>query len=521
MNIQEQPNTAIEELLKKAAENSSDHEVYHKMGEYYENQGNVKRAYLCYSHSLFLCTQEEETALLSGVLKEFTEKYSKEIPKVGFILPSVPVLEQMKAILQTCLSLREDCQTIIVIDLEESEDVTDWLKEQKELSIVPGKGISTALAYEKAAALTKEDEDLLFMGKGSVLLNHALFQLRMSLYRNDSTGAVSAVTNGPAHGLTEFKIPIQRANVYAAEHNLPGDEHMDPVLIPSCSTVLVGRDSWEEVSGPDEHFSTQEVLEKDLCFQLLHQKKITYLCHHAYVYSFEQQQNNQARWADYNYFHRKWGVRLNYSLFSRPDILALVKDPKETPLRALDVGCACGATLLSLKNRYPASQLHGIELDPGSWKISSLLFPVTQGNVEENLDYQEEFFDYIIFGDVLEHLHQPEDVLVNMKRYLKPGGAVLASIPNVMHISVIRDLLNGFWTYQDSGILDRTHLRFFTKVEITRMFSRAGYEIEDMGVTRVWISEEQQKLMDQLCSITQSRPEAFTTYQYLVKARKK
>ena len=97
---------------------------------------------------------------------------------------------------------------------------------------------------------------------------------------------------------------------------------------------------------------------------------------------------------------------------------------------------------------------------------------------------------------------------------------ILASIPNIMHISVLGDLLNGNFTYQDSGILDRTHLRFFTKGEIQKMFSRAGYEITDMGNTRVWISEDQQKLIQTLCTISTSPADAFTAYQYLVKAKK-
>ncbi len=141
--------------------------------------------------------------------------------------------------------------------------------------------------------------------------------------------------------------------------------------------------------------------------------------------------------------------------------------------------------------------------------------------MEETLDYEDGYFDYIIFGDVLEHLHQPAAVLENMKRYLKPGGAILASIPNIMHISIVSNLLNGYWTYEDSGILDKTHLRFFTKNEIVRMFSQTGYQIEDIGVTRIYITPEQQKLIEQLCSISSSGMDAFTTYQYLIRARKK
>lgn len=520
MKTQVEPLKSMEKLYEEAAGNSRNYKVYYEMGKHYQEEGNLKRAYLCYVHSHFLCDQKEEALSLSKEIKKFKKDFPKETPSVTIIIPAVPVLAQMEAILNASLALKEDCETVIILDMEESEEVTNWLHENHDVTVVSAKGLSPHAAYQKAVQSAGKTDDLLLLDKGSALLSHALFQLRMSLYKNEDIGAANAVTNGPAQGLTEFVTPIRRADGYAVEHNLPGDNHMDPTLIPTCGSVLVRRDCWEKVNGFDDSFLTLEVAQKDLSFQLLQSKKLTYLCHHGYVYTLAQVQNNPARWFDYNHFYEKWNVRLNYSLFSRPDILGLITDPTETPLKVLDVGCACGASLLSIKNKFPNADLHGIELDPGSWGIASKLFPVTQGNVEEDLDYPLESFDYIIFGDVLEHLHQPEAVLVNMKRYLKPGGMILASIPNIMHISVLGDLLNGNFTYQDSGILDRTHLRFFTKGEIQKMFSRAGYEIADMGNTRIWINEDQQKLIQTLCTLSTSQADAFMAYQYLVKAKK-
>lgn len=520
MKTQVEPLKSMETLYEEAAGNSRNYKIYDEMGKYYQKEGNLKRAYLCCVHSHFLCDREEEAILLSEQIETLKKKLKNEIPSVTIMIPSVAVPAQMEAILNASLALKEDCETVIILDTEESEEVTSQLLENQEITVVSVKGLSPHAAYEKAAAMAGERDDLLLLDRGSALLSHALFNLRMSLYKDEETGAANAVTNGPAQGLTEFVTPIRRADGYAIEHNLPGDRHMDPTLIPTCGSLLIRRDCWDKVNGFDDSFLTLEVAQKDLSFQLLQSKKLTYLCHHAYVYTLAQPQNNSARWFDYNHFYEKWNVRLNYSLFSRPDILGLITDPPQTPLKILDVGCACGASLLSIKNKFPSADLHGIELDPGSWSIASKLFPVTQGNVEEDLDYPLESFDYIIFGDVLEHLHQPQAVLVNMKRYLKPGGMILASIPNIMHISVLGDLLNGNFTYQDSGILDRTHLRFFTKGEIQKMFSRAGYEITDMGNTRVWISEDQQKLIQTLCTISTSPADAFTAYQYLVKAKK-
>jgi hypothetical protein len=132
-----------------------------------------------------------------------------------------------------------------------------------------------------------------------------------------------------------------------------------------------------------------------------------------------------------------------------------------------------------------------------------------------------QFFDYVIFGDVLEHLYDPRKVLKTIAFYLKEDGNVLASIPNAMHYSLIRDLLNGFWTYTDRGLLDRTHIRFFTFHEICKMFKETGYE--NLGYSRVTIghTENDEAFMTELCKWShESLWDQYTTYQYLFKAAK-
>ncbi len=83
----------------------------------------------------------------------------------------------------------------------------------------------------------------------------------------------------------------------------------------------------------------------------------------------------------------------------------------------------------------------------------------------------------LIMGDVLEHMVDPWDCLETEVGWLPPGSTVLASVPNVQHWSVIRDLLNGKWEYTDSGLMDRTHLRFFTLDSIRKMFADAGLQV--------------------------------------------
>ena len=89
-------------------------------------------------------------------------------------------------------------------------------------------------------------------------------------------------------------------------------------------------------------------------------------------------------------------------------------------------------------------------------------------------------YDYIIFADVLEHLRSPQKVLSVCRQHLNEKGVILCSVPNIAHSSVILSLWNGDFTYQDTGLLDRSHVHFFTKKTFSDMADRCGYEITDI-----------------------------------------
>ena len=117
-----------------------------------------------------------------------------------------------------------------------------------------------------------------------------------------------------------------------------------------------------------------------------------------------------------------------------------------------------------------------------------------------DLPYEEGQFDCVLFGDVLEHLFDPWAVIEKVKPYIKQNGVILASIPNVAHISVLAPLLAGNWTYTEYGLLDKTHIRFFTFNEMLRMFLKAGYSISK--VDRVYVDHKMyEPLIEELYGI--------------------
>ncbi len=148
--------------------------------------------------------------------------------------------------------------------------------------------------------------------------------------------------------------------------------------------------------------------------------------------------------------------------------------------KVLDVGCSGGNFGALLKSRH-GSSVTGIEFSPEAARAAEKkLDRVLCVDVEfPGSAFPEGPFDCIVFADVLEHLREPLQVLKTYAQYLKPKGVMIISVPNVRHISVVADLLFlDEWRYQDSGILDRTHLRFFTRKSFERLLSEAGLVVE-------------------------------------------
>jgi len=169
-------------------------------------------------------------------------------------------------------------------------------------------------------------------------------------------------------------------------------------------------------------------------------------------------------------------VRESYYLGSRDDLISLVPSGAR---RILEIGCAAGMTGRRLKD-LGFEEVVGIEiLENIAKKALPFYDRVIIGDVEKTkLPYEKAYFDCILYGDVLEHLIDPWKVLKEHNIFLKTGGVIICSIPNVRHYKNIkRLLLRGEWEYKESGILDRSHLRFFTLKSIEAMIEEAGFRI--------------------------------------------
>lgn len=171
-----------------------------------------------------------------------------------------------------------------------------------------------------------------------------------------------------------------------------------------------------------------------------------------------------------------------YYFETREDLIRLIPASAK---RILEIGCAAGMTGKALQERS-LEELVGVELlEEMAEKARPYYTRIFAGDIERiDLPFEEGHFDCIIYGDVLEHLKDPWGLLKRHNLLLKDRGALVCSIPNVRHYRIIKKLLiHGAWEYTSDGILDKTHLRFFTLKSIRSMLEEAGFEIEEI-VTR-------------------------------------
>lgn len=207
-----------------------------------------------------------------------------------------------------------------------------------------------------------------------------------------------------------------------------------------------------------------------------------------------------------------------------PDLLLLMP---ATARRVVEVGCSSGALAREYKKRNPGCHYLGIELVPQYAELA-------RRHCDEVIDLDVETMthetvsrletDCWVFGDVLEHLRDPWGVLRRIRAAIAADGHVVACIPNAQHWSVQARLSCGELRYEDMGLLDRTHLRWFTRITILEMFQQTGFKVIG-GRTRVFNEPNRDKIMPAIkgmaqalgANVEQAIMDA-TVFQYVVDA---
>lgn len=444
----------------------------------------------------------------------------------------IPVYNNLQ-IFQICLNfLRafrgEYVKEIIVVDNNSNMQTRAWLSMQNDIIVIRNeKNLGKSVAFNQGAEIAT-GKYLLLMHSDVCITPNAISNAIHVLEEDNRIGIVGLYSNRSLYA----KVNV---NYTTIDSMIEWANKTEKTLVKRYSLIvgdlfmLVRSKAYGVNGGFDERFANYLMADFDFCMRMhmhgYHCYLINGFVHHD-VDSYEDNNIDSLTMLDEGrkIFKLKWDTNPLYSTNIRGEVLSLM-DIYKDKLTVLDVGCACGGNLMTIKLNNPTADTYGIEFNEKTAAVASCYGEVSAMDVEKvNRDDWQDKFDYIICADVLEHLHNPWQALSNLGTFLKKDGKVIVSLPNVGHISIINDLLHGRWTYEEAGILDKTHLRFFTKNTAVDLINSSGLKILDIRAALVSANTDNgeadiyKKLRDEgLLFVPEA--EAFA-YQFLIVAGK-
>lgn len=398
-------------------------------------------------------------------------------------------------------------------------------------------------------SLTKDDfnqDNVTYLNFGSpVPYGYLLNSLRNSIIEKDS----DILLLDPSVRCDESAI-INLQQIAYSNHEIGiafiGKHNRGRVLIPTKGAVYIKKEVIKTITGFNPELITEDAVLLNTALDILSTNGMlpaelyNYATYETFIKGFYRVPENTNIYVkdntknikdaehDKDMLEKLWGTRY-FNTSANFNIVNAIQSPKDASFKVLEIGCDLGATLMEIKKRFPMSRTYGIEINRGAAKVAShVANHVIDDDIESDKmryfwDQFKDTFDYIIFGDVLEHLRDPETILKKCKGILKDDGHIIASIPNLMHISVIEDLLiKGNFTYTERGLLDKTHIHFFTKNEIVKIFNDTGYKFDKLSSLCTATSNQQNQIIRALTELSGGIVDKsqYSTFQYLCVASK-
>ena len=204
----------------------------------------------------------------------------------------------------------------------------------------------------------------------------------------------------------------------------------------------------------------------------------------------------------------------------RPEVMRHVP---ASARRLLDVGCGAGAASARLKRERPGLEVSGVERNPAAAARSrARLDRVHEGDaaaVLSSLAEAGERFDAFVFADVLEHVEDPVSLLALARRIAEPSAALVASVPNVGHLSLVRDLVRGRFDPVPAGLADASHLRWFTRRSLAEALEEAGWTVSEIEGAAGAPARDAASFLALLSDWPGCDRSSLSTYQWIASAR--
>lgn len=430
----------------------------------------------------------------------------------------------------------EGTYELIVVDNNSTDGTKQWLREQMDIkSILNDENLGFSKGCNIGIVASKKENDVLFLNNDTVVTPNWLDNLKICLYSDDKVGATASITNNCSN-FQAINVPYSNIDdmiPFATANNVSNHEKWEQKsrLVAFC--MIIKRDVLNKIGNFDERFTPGNFEDDDISMRIIEAGYKLFLCNDSFIHHFGSASFNK----DYTKFSKllmvnakkfedKWGFNSNSCSILKFDIIDRISEPKDKQLNILEFDCGLGSTLLKLKYKYPVARIYGIETSKSIAKICAEMLEVTTDDFENNyvMNFKKDknnFFDYIILGNRLQLSRNPWTLLKEVKRFLKPGGYIIATIPNLMNYSVIKELLNGDFMYSQNSILNRSNNKFFTLSDLYKISEECGYVNPFIFHYYAETAQADDKLLDGICSLIGGDMKAyFLSYEYVAKFQK-
>lgn len=512
--------------------NCRNYELYVMLGNYYRER-NINQAYLCYENAEFYCDEETDRQYIRQCIQELRQGGAIVTP-ASVVVVSYNNREMMQGCIQSIRDTTpKSAYELVVVDNASSDGVAKWLEQQDDIVLIRNKqNKGFGCGCNQGAKAAKPDNDIFFLNNDTLVPPNAIFWLRMGLYENEQTGAAGCMSNyvGNEQQIGKGIVSAENYIKYGEQNNIPDENPYERKVWLSGFALLIKRSALDEIGLFDLRYGKGFFEDDDIGVRLRYAGYHLLLCRNSFIFHYGNQsfgrnkeRSTQLEESNLQIFRKKWGFNMERYTYVWTEIISLINEKREQPVRVLEVGCGAGMTLSRIKYLWPDSIVRGIESEEMPARLGKDYLGVEWGDAAVmELPYEKGFFDYIIFSYVLETFYSPEKVIRRLKPYLKENGRMLFGISNMMHVSVLASLLKGEFAYSQTDICDKSHIRFFAINDISKLMMECGLEIEDLQ----GVAEEYQEnnlpaeIKKELYRIAGSDAELLKVCKFLVKAKK-
>ena len=381
---------------------------------------------------------------------------------------------------------QKDTYELIVVDNSSTDETREWLLDQPDILLkLNDQNEGFPKGCNIGIGMAQPDSDILLLNNDTIVTPNWLLNLTTCLYSSDQIGAAGAVSNHSENlqGVPFTYDDLDQMQKHAAKNNISDSIKWEQKVFLIGFCLLIKREVIDKIGLLDEAYSPGYVEDNDLSIRILKSGYKLMLCHDCFIHHYlgSEFRKDLSRfypvlYANRKTFKNKWGFETPGFDEIKFDSLRILNEPdKYKSMNVLELGCGIGVTLLKIKYSYPNAVLFGCETDTYKAKISSCVACVSTSNLDNILsDYDDDFFDYILVGHYPELIDSPKTLLKKVYKKLKQGGCMIATIKNIMHYQIIRELINGNW-FLSNQIQNQIYSKYFTLKDFSSLLADCGF----------------------------------------------